>query len=70
MKTKAEIVDQLKNKTRVFYYKGFHGSLVPCVETGMLVGKIEGINEIMIYEGKTVSECENKFREAVSKLVP
>ncbi|MBF0103238.1 MAG: hypothetical protein HQK77_20250 [Desulfobacterales bacterium] len=70
VKTKAEMVDQLKNKTKVFYYKGFYGSLVPCVETGMLVGKIEGINEIIPYEGKTVYECENKFREAVSKLIP
>ena len=70
VKTKAELVDKLKNKTKVFYYKGFHGSLVPCVDTGMLVGRIEGINEIILFEGKTVSECENKFREAVSKLIP
>ena len=61
MKTKAEIVDQLKNKTRVFYYKGFHGSLVPCVETGMLVGKIEGINEIIPYEGKLFMNAKTNF---------
>jgi len=70
LETKADQIDHLKNKSKVFYYKGFHGSLVPCVETGMLLGKIEDINEIIPYEGKTVSECENKFREAVSKLIP
>jgi len=30
-----------------------------------LIGKIEGINENIIYEGRTVRECEQKFKEAV-----
>ena len=39
------------------------------VESNRLVGKIEGIDkdEDIIYEGKTVRECEDKFREAVSR---
>jgi len=39
------------------------------VESNRLVGRIEGMDkdEDIIYEGKTVSECEEKFREAVSR---
>jgi hypothetical protein len=32
-----------------------------------LLGKIEGIDEDIIYEGRTVRECEQRFREAVSR---
>jgi len=35
------------------------------VESDKLVGKIEGIKENIIYEGKTIKDCEQKFREAV-----
>lgn len=35
------------------------------VESDRLIGKIEGIKESIIYEGKTIKECEQKFREAV-----
>ena len=30
------------------------------------VGRIEGIAQDIVYEGKTVGECEQRFREAVS----
>jgi len=33
------------------------------VESDKLIGKIEGINENIIYEGRTVRECEQKFKE-------
>ena len=64
----ADFVDARADKRKVFYYEGFYGSLVADVESNRLVGKIEGIkDEDIIYEGKTVRECEDKFREAVSR---
>ena len=53
------------DKRKVFYYDGFYGSLVADVESDRLLGKIEGIDEDIVYECRTVSECEQKFRDAV-----
>jgi len=66
----ADFVDARADKRKVFYYEGFYGSLVADVESNRLVGKIEGIDkdEDIIYEGKT-RECEDKFREAVSRYI-
>jgi len=60
----ADLIEQRKDRKKVFYYEGFHGSLVADVESDKLIGKIERINENIIYEGKTVRECEQKFKEA------
>ena len=40
---------------------------MPDVESDRLIGKIEGVKENIIYEGKTIKECEQKFREAVQE---
>ncbi len=61
----ANFVDAKADKRKVFYYKGFYGALVADVESDRLVGKIEGIDEDIVYEGRTVKECEERFREAV-----
>ncbi|MCK4475599.1 MAG: hypothetical protein KAU16_02635 [Methanophagales archaeon] len=63
----ADFVDVRAGKRKVFYYEGFYGSLIADVESNRLVGKIEGIDKDIIYEGKTVRECEEKFREAVDR---
>lgn len=63
----AQLVDELADRRKVFYYKGFYGSLVPDVESEKLVGKVEGIDESIVYEGETVRECEKKFKECVSR---
>jgi len=63
----ADFVDARADKRKVFYYEGFYGSLVADVESNRLVGKIEEIDKDIIYEGKTVKECEQKFRDAVSR---
>jgi hypothetical protein len=62
----ADFIDVRVDKRKVFYYEGFYGSLVPDVESDRLVGRIEGITQDIVYEGKTVRECEQRFREAVS----
>ncbi len=61
----VDFVDARADKRKVFYYKGFYGSLVADVESDRLVGKVEGIDEDIVYGGKTVKECEQRFREAV-----
>lgn len=65
----VNFIESKSDRKRVFYYEGFYGSLVPEVESDRLVGKIENISEVIIYEGKTVSECEHKFKESVSAYV-
>ncbi|MCP4113691.1 MAG: hypothetical protein GY749_50555 [Desulfobacteraceae bacterium] len=63
----AEFIDQNKNKSKVFAYQGFYGSLVPDPEYDRLVGKVEKIKENIVYEGRTVKECEQRFRKAVTE---
>lgn len=63
----ADFIAARGDKRKVFYYDGLYGTLVADVESDRLVGKIEGIDKDIIYEGKTVRECEEKFREAVSR---
>jgi hypothetical protein len=63
----ADFIAARGDKRKFFYYEGFYGSLVADVESNRLVGKIEGIDEDIIYEGKTVRECEKEFREAMSR---
>ncbi|MBT9149460.1 MAG: hypothetical protein AAGB97_05075 [Dehalococcoidia bacterium] len=66
-KRMAGMIERQKGKSKVFYYDGFYGSLVPDVESDRLIGKIEGVKKNIIYEGKTIKECEQKFKEAVLK---
>jgi len=65
----ASIIERGKDRRKVFYCEGFYGSLVPDVEADRLIGKVEGIKENIIYESKTVKECEQKFREAVHGIL-
>jgi len=67
IKSSAEFIDAKGDKRKVFYYEGFYGSLVADVESDRLIGKIEGIGENIVYEGRTIRECEQRFREAVSR---
>jgi hypothetical protein len=62
----SDFIERRADKRKVLYYEGFYGSLVPDVESDRLVGRIEGIAQDIVYEGKTVRECEQRFREAVS----
>ena len=62
----SDFIKRVADKKKVFYYEGFYGSLVPDVESDRLLGRIEGITQDIVYGGKTVGECEQRFREAVS----
>nr|QNO41272.1 hypothetical protein BHHPIBDN_00002 [Methanosarcinales archaeon ANME-2c ERB4] len=61
----SDFIERVADKRKVFYYEGFYGSLVPDVESDRLLGRIEGIAQDIVYEGKTVRVCEQRFREAV-----
>ncbi len=67
IKSSAEFIDARGDKRKVFYYERFYGSLVADVESDKLLGKIEGIDEDVVFEGRTVRECEQRFREEVSR---
>ncbi len=46
-------------------YKGYVGTVEFSAEDKVFFGKIQGINDLIIFEGESVSELENSFRESV-----
>jgi predicted HicB family RNase H-like nuclease len=46
-------------------YKGYTGSIEYSREYDLLYGKIQGINGLISYEGKTGKELESDFKEAI-----
>ncbi len=53
----------------ILQYKDFIGSVHFSAEDGVLFGKIEGINDLVTFEGTTVEEINNAFREAVDDYI-
>ena len=50
-------------------YKDFIGSVHFSAEDEVFFGKIEGINDLVTFEGTTVEEINNAFREAVDDYI-
>ena len=50
-------------------YKGFLGSVSFSEEDDVLYGKIECIDDLILYEGGCVSEIKNAFKEAVDDYI-
>lgn len=48
-----------------FEYKGYIGTVSLSVEDDCFFGTIQGINDLVTFEGETVSELNNSFQEAV-----
>jgi predicted HicB family RNase H-like nuclease len=46
-------------------YKGFTGCVHFCCIDEIFFGKIEGINDLVTYEGQTLLEIIDSFEEAV-----
>lgn len=46
-------------------YKGYTGSIEYSKEDDLLFGKVLGVRGLISYEGKTGSDLENDFREAI-----
>ena len=53
----------------VLQYKDFIGSVHFSAEDGVFFGKIEGINDLITFEGTTVEEVTHSFREAVEDYI-
>ncbi|MGI0119631.1 type II toxin-antitoxin system HicB family antitoxin [Zooshikella sp. RANM57] len=46
-------------------YKGYHGSVEISTEDNILFGKVLFISPLVNYEGETVKELQEAFKEAV-----
>ena len=51
----------------VLKYKGYIGSAQYAAEDRVFYGKVEGINELISFEGSTVDELEDGFQDMVDK---
>jgi predicted HicB family RNase H-like nuclease len=56
----------MKNKLS---YKGFNGSVRFDTDDRVFFGKIEGINDLVTFEGTTVDELENAFKSMVEEHI-
>jgi predicted HicB family RNase H-like nuclease len=50
-------------------YRDFIGSVHFSADDEVFFGKIEGINDLVTFEGTTVEEINNAFREAVDDYI-
>lgn len=53
----------------VLLYKGFIGSVHFSMDDRIFFGKIEGINDLVTFEGSTVDELENAFKYMVDEHI-
>lgn len=53
----------------ILEYKGFSGTVEYSPEDDVLFGKLIGINGLVSYEGKSIDELKDDFREAVDDYV-
>ena len=49
----------------ILQYKGYYASVNFSVEDDVFYGKIIGINDLVSFEGTSVSELKHSFQEAV-----
>lgn len=53
----------------ILKYKGFIGSVDFSAEDRAFYGKVEGINDLVTFEGTTVDELEEAFKYMVEELI-
>lgn len=46
-------------------HKGYIGTVEFSADDKVFFGKIQGINDLILFEGESVSELENSFKESV-----
>ena len=56
----------MKDKIR---YKGFIGSVHYASEDSVFYGKVEGVNDLITFEGATVNELEEGFKYMVDEHI-
>lgn len=50
-------------------YKDFHGTVHFSEEDAVFFGKISGINDLVTFEGSSVKDLQNSFKEAVDDYI-
>ena len=60
-----EFVTGLSDQSDVMKYKNYYGSVHYSDEDKILYGKLEGIRDLVSYEGKDVLTLRESFEEAV-----
>jgi predicted HicB family RNase H-like nuclease len=50
-------------------YKGFIGSVHFSADDGVFFGKLEGINDLITFEGKTVNDLTNAFYYVIEEHI-
>ena len=53
----------------ILKYKGFIGSVHYAAEDRVLYGKVEGVNDLITFEGSTVDELEDGFKYMVDEHI-
>lgn len=53
--------------SQTMQYKGYEGSVLYSAEDKILHGKLQGIRDFVIYDGKDPEEIEKNFRGAVDE---
>ena len=53
----------------MFNYRGYYGSIEASQVDNCLFGKLQFIRALMSYEGQTVAELEQAFRDAVDEYL-
>ncbi|MEI8114764.1 MAG: type II toxin-antitoxin system HicB family antitoxin [Bacteroidia bacterium] len=53
----------------ILTYKGFIGSVHFSTDDRVFFGKIEGINDLVTFEGTTVDQLENAFKSMVDEHI-
>jgi predicted HicB family RNase H-like nuclease len=57
------------SKNPVLEYKGYVGSAEVDLDDGILHGTVQGINDVVHYEGNTVEELRQAFRDSVDEYL-
>ena len=60
---------KIETKSKVLKYKNYMGSVEYDLDDKCLYGKILFIDDLVTYEGETVEELENSFREMVEDYI-
>lgn len=50
-------------------YKGYLGTVEFSADDKVFFGKIQGINDLILFQGESVSELENSFKESVDEYL-
>jgi predicted HicB family RNase H-like nuclease len=56
-------------KNNLVVYKGFYGSVNFCAADQYFYGKIEGVTDLVTFEGDSVTTLQSAFQESVDEYI-